>query len=166
MNTAEVTDEAALLELKADELVVLLRKGVAEPGRVRAIQQKLMHALDEASLPEKVEAFREVNVEQDRLDMLNSFEQLLSQHQLDSETAKKYVTRERVRKTSVLIIGLVMITLGLAMIIMPAPPYFEMFTIFYFNANDGITIMDIISVLIVSTGIYLFLSSILKRQQI
>jgi hypothetical protein len=47
---------------------------------------------------------------------------------------------------------------------MPAPPYFEMFTIFYFNQNDGVTLMDLIALLIVFTGVYLFLSSVLKKQ--
>ena len=56
-----------------------------------------------------------------------------------------------------------MITLGMGMIIMPAPPYFEMFTIFYFNPNDGVTIMDLISLLIVFTGVYLLVSSLLKK---
>jgi hypothetical protein len=164
LNKEEVLDEGALLELKAEELVVLLRKGVAEPGRVRAIQKKLIKALDEASLPQKIEAFKELDAEQDRLDLLNGFELLLSQHQLDSDITKKYITRERIRKIIVLIIGVIMITLGMAMIIMPAPPYFEMFTVFYFNANDGVTIMDIISLLIVFTGVYLFLSAVLKKQ--
>ena len=164
MNDKKVLDEGALLELKADELVVLLRKGVVDPGRIKAVQQKLIHALDEASLPQKIEAFKELDTEQDRLELLNGFEYLLSQHQLDSNVSKKYITQERVKKSIVVIIGIIMITLGMAMIIMPAPPYFEMFTVFYFNDNDGVTIMDIISLLIVFTGVYLFLSSVLKKQ--
>jgi hypothetical protein len=166
LNNNEVVDEGALLELKADELVALLRKGVADPGRIKAVQQKLLHALDEASLPQKIEAFKELDTEQDRLELLNGFEYLLSQHQLDSNVSKKYITKERIKKSIVVIIGIIMITLGMAMIIMPAPPYFEMFTVFYFNANDGVTIMDIISLLIVFTGVYLFLSSVLKKQSI
>jgi hypothetical protein len=164
LNDKKVLDEGALLELKADELVVLLRKGVVDAGRVKAVQQKLLHALDEATLPQKIEAFKELDTEQDRLELLNGFEYLLSQHQLDSNVSKKYITQERVKKSIVVIIGIIMITLGMAMIIMPAPPYFEMFTVFYFNDNDGVTIMDIISLLIVFTGVYLFLSSVLKKQ--
>ncbi|RFZ84999.1 hypothetical protein DYU05_05180 [Mucilaginibacter terrenus] len=164
MKSKQVNDEAALLELKADELVSLLQKGVVDVARVKAIQQRVIIALDEASLPKKIEAFKEIDTNADRLDMLNSFEQLLSQHQLDTAVSKKYITRERVKKALVVVIGIIMITLGMAMIIMPAPPYFEMFTIFYFNDNDGVTIMDIISLLIVFTGVYLFLSAVLKKQ--
>ncbi|WP_224751068.1 hypothetical protein [Mucilaginibacter pankratovii] len=164
MNDKKVLDEGALLELKADELVVLLRKGVVDAGRIKVVQQKLLHALDEATLPQKIEAFKELDTEQDRLELLNGFEYLLSHHQLDSNVSKKYITKERVKKSIVVIIGIIMITLGMAMIIMPAPPYFEMFTVFYFNDNDGVTIMDIISLLIVFTGVYLFLSSVLKKQ--
>lgn len=40
---------------------------------------------------------------------------------------------------SKIIIALLLILLGFGMIIMPAPHYFEMFTLFYLNPNDGFT---------------------------
>jgi len=52
------------------------------------------------------------------------------------------------------------VTLGFAMIIMPAPPYFEMFTIFYFNDNDGVTLMDLISLIIIAIGLYIIVKTI------
>ena len=164
MENKQLVTEAELLEIKADELVVLLQKGVVNKERVRAIQDKINRALDVESVPETIEAFKEIDTGQDRLDLLNSFEFLLSQHQLDSKVSKKYLVHERLKKGLVLMIGVIMITLGMAMIIMPAPPYFEMFTIFYFNPNDGVTIMDLISLLIVFTGVYLLISGLLKKQ--
>lgn len=166
MKEQSLTEEAAVLDRKADELVMLLRKGVVGAHHLKTIEQKLLHALDEASLPQKIDAFREVSANGNRIDMLNDFEMLLSQHQLDSTVAKKYVIQERIKTMVLMIIGVIMITLGLAMIIMPAPPYFEMFTVFYFNPNDGVTIMDIISLLIVFTGVYLLLNAVLKKQGI
>jgi len=164
LENKQLVTEAELLEIKADELVVLLQKGVVNKERVRAIQDKINRALDVESVPETIEAFKEIDTGQDRLDLLNSFEFLLSQHQLDSKVSKKYLVHERLKKGLVLMIGVIMITLGMAMIIMPAPPYFEMFTIFYFNPNDGVTIMDLISLLIVFTGVYLLISGLLKKQ--
>jgi uncharacterized membrane protein YozB (DUF420 family) len=61
------------------------------------------------------------------------------------------------------VIGIVMIALGFAMIVMPAPPYFEMFTIYYFNQDDGITIMDVISLLIILAGVYLLVRSLNRK---
>lgn len=164
MADKQVIDHAALLEVKADELVSLLQTGTIDARRVKAIQQKLVSALDEASLPAKLQAFERVDTSQDRLELLNDFEALLSQHQLDSEVTKRYLTREHFKKSIVVMIGILMITLGMCMIIMPAPPYFEMFTVFYFNPNDGVTIMDLLSLLIVFTGVYLFMSAVLKKQ--
>jgi hypothetical protein len=158
------TTEAELLEQKADELVALLQKGVVDAERAKAIQQKVNKAIDEASLPKTIEAFKELDAGQNRLDLLNDFEMLLSQHQLDTDVSKQYLNHERVKKTVVAIIGVTMITLGMAMIIMPAPPYFEMFTIFHFNPNDGVTLMDLIALLIVFTGVYLFLNALLKKR--
>jgi hypothetical protein len=162
----QTTSEAELLEQKADELVALIQKGVVDAKRAKAIQQKINKAIDEASLPKTIEAFKELDAGQDRLGLLNDFEMLLSQHQLDTNVSKQYLNNERVKKTVVAIIGITMITLGMAMIIMPAPPYFEMFTIFHFNPNDGVTLMDLIALLIVFTGVYLFLNALLKKRSV
>ena len=96
------------------------------------------------------------------LELADNLEILLSQYQLDSKVSRKMVFVKRMVKASILIIGIILITLGFAMIIMPAPPYFEMFTIFWFSIDDGVTLMDLIALLIVFTGVYLFLSSIIK----
>ncbi|MFD0793804.1 hypothetical protein ACFQZX_09250 [Mucilaginibacter litoreus] len=69
-----------------------------------------------------------------------------------------------IQKIVLLIIGIVMITLGMAMIIMPAPPYFEMFTIIHFNAEDGVTLMDLISLIIVFAGVYLILRALILKK--
>ena len=164
MRDKQEVDESELLDIKADELISLLKKGNIEARHVKAVQQRINHAVDEMSLPKSIEAFKELDTGQDRVELLNDFELLLSNHQLDSVVAKKYLGRERLKKIVVIIIGVIMITLGMAMIIMPAPPYFEMFTIFYFNPNDGVTVMDLISLLIVFTGIYLLLNAVLKKQ--
>lgn len=64
-----------------------------------------------------------------------------------------------------IIISLLFITLGLAMIILPAPPYFEMYTIFYFNENDGFTLMDLISLLIVFCGVFTLIMTMQKQNR-
>jgi hypothetical protein len=106
-----------------------------------------------------------VNLDTDasRLELIDDLEILLSQHQLDNTITKKYLVQEKFNRMLVIIIGCIMILLGMGMIIMPAPPYFEMYTLFYFNPNDGVTIMDVISLLIVFTGVYLFSSAIIKK---
>lgn len=64
-----------------------------------------------------------------------------------------------------IIISLLFITLGLAMIILPAPPYFEMYTIFYFNETDGFTLMDLISLLIVFCGVFTLIMTMQKQNR-
>lgn len=159
-------DEASQIEAKVDELVDLLERHPPTEENAQAIRQKISDALGYSSFPKKIEAFKGLDKETDRLEMLNDLELLLHEHQLDSRTSKKYLYREKLNKSLVLIIGTIMITLGMGMIIMPAPPYFEMFTIYYFNQNDGITIMDVLSLLIVFTGVYLFLSAIIKKPKL
>jgi len=161
-----IAEDASMAQLKADELVALLHKGMIDEQVLKSIRTKVNNALDEAALPNTIEAFKEIDTGQDRLDLLDNFEFLLSHHQLDSKVTREYITNERIKKAVVIAIGIIMIVLGMAMIIMPAPPYFEMFTVFYFNKDDGVTLMDLIALLIVFTGVYLFLSSVLKKRTI
>jgi len=86
------------------------------------------------------------------------------------------IARQRIRKKNLiyryislslrLIIGLLLILLGFGMIIMPAPQYFEMFTLFYLNPNDGVTIMDIISLIVVFAGIIILIGSLLRFRSV
>ena len=154
---------ADLIEEKAEELAELLRKNPLDKARSQGIQQKINDAIAASSFPKKLEAFRELDKEQDRFELMDDLELLLSQHQLDSKTSQKYLYREKFNRVLVAVIGVIMITLGLGMIIMPAPPYFEMFTIFYFNPNDGVTLMDVIALLIVFTGVYLLSTATIKK---
>lgn len=61
-----------------------------------------------------------------------------------------------------IIISVLLITLGFAMIVLPAPPYFEIYTIFYFNEQDGFTVMDLISLIIVFSGVFTLIAAMQK----
>jgi len=156
-------DNKTLVDSKVNELAELLRNNPPDKEQAQSIRRRIDEAIEKSSVPKTIEAYRELDKEQNRLELLDDLEMLLLQHPLDSKTSKKYLYHARMNKTLVICIGIIMITLGMGMIIMPAPPYFEMFTIFYFNENDGITIMDVISLLIVFTGVYLFISAIIKK---
>lgn len=157
-------DNTALIEAKVNELVDLLQKEQPGEEQLRHIKDRIDGTINPASLPKTIDAFRELdNPDLSRLEMMDDLELLLSQHQLDNTITKKFLLREKFNKMLVIIIGIIMITLGMGMIIMPAPPYFEMYTLFYFNPNDGVTIMDVLSLLIVFTGVYLFSSVLISK---
>ncbi|SKA17039.1 hypothetical protein [Sediminibacterium ginsengisoli] len=62
-----------------------------------------------------------------------------------------------------IIVAILIITLGFSMIILPAPASFELYTLFYFNREDGFTLMDLISLIIVFAGIYALVTAITRR---
>jgi hypothetical protein len=156
-------DNLPLIEAKVNELVELLKKNPPNTEQAFQIKGRINEALDNSALPKSLEAFRELSTDASRLELMDDLEILLSQHQLDNTTAKKYLVQEKINKGLLIIIGMIMILLGMGMIIMPAPPNFEMFTLFYFNPNDGVTIMDVLSLLIVLAGVYLFTKGIMKK---
>lgn len=58
-----------------------------------------------------------------------------------------------------------MMALGISMIVITAPSgAFEIATIYYFNPNDGITVMDLISLIIALSGLYLFVATIIPNR--
>jgi hypothetical protein len=61
------------------------------------------------------------------------------------------------------ITGMLIIMLGFAMIVLPTPASFEIYTLFYFNEEDGFTLMDLISLIIIFTGVYVLISSFYKK---
>jgi hypothetical protein len=156
----------AAIDAKLDELLALLAQSDIDSEKAKQVKQRLNDALpNTVNYRDNIDAFKHirVNTADDRANMLDEFSVMLASHQVDSAMSKKYLRGERIAKAVLFLIGLVLITLGFAMIIMPAPPYFEMFTIFYFNPNDGVTLMDVISLLIILSGVYLVVKSIYKK---
>lgn len=158
-------DQAQIsIDEKLNELLDLLESSNLDSEAVNQIKLKFDHAVSRVQFStESLKEFEQLdNLGASRLELAENLETLLSQYQLDSKVSKKIVLVDKLVKASVLIIGLIMITLGFGMIIMPAPPYFEMFTIFWFSIDDGVTLMDLIALLIVFTGVYLFITSMVK----
>ena len=96
-------------------------------------------------------------------DLVDDFSILLSNKRYQIKFLKKFLYSGGLARVILLLISIVLIVLGYGMIIMPAPPFFEMFTIFYFNTNDGITIMDCISLLVILSGVYFLIKAVFAK---
>jgi len=151
------------IEQKLDEVAVLLSAYPLDQEKLKYFQQKFNNTLQSCSTGnEAIEAFKVIDNKEDasRDELLNEFSTLLLSNKVDSKAAGKYLRAKRINNFVLIMIALTMITLGLAMIVIPAPPYFEMFTIYYFTANDGVTLMDVISCIIILIGIYLLVRTL------
>ena len=94
----------------------------------------------------------------------SELDQLLLINKLDKKAQKKYSMYRAFDIGIRVFIALLLVLLGFGMIIMPAPPYFEMFTLFYFSPNDGVTIMDVISLIVAFIGIYILVRTLIKKK--
>ncbi len=162
-------DQAKIsIDQKLDELLELLESSNLDSAAVTQIKSKFNQAVNRVEFSsESLKEFEQLdNADASRFELADNLELLLSQYEVDSKVTKKFMLVDTLKKVSVIIISLLLITLGFGMIIMPAPPYFEMFTIFYFNPNDGVTLMDLIALLIVFTGVYLFITSLVKFKRL
>ncbi|MBL7129670.1 MAG: hypothetical protein ISS16_11890 [Ignavibacteria bacterium] len=89
--------------------------------------------------------------------MIHDFEIELPKSNFTSEEAFKYVKKVKFKSVVQIIIGVLFLLLGFGMIIMPAPPNFEVFTIFFITQEDGVTLMDVIALIIVFTSIFIII---------
>ena len=153
-------DDLALAE-KLQEFIMLLHESKLDSENVKELKHKVNIALDEKLRDKQLNDVRKVaSAEMNRLDQLDQLEVLLKNTSFDSRELKSRSLRQALYKGIKGIIGLLFVTLGFAMIIMPAPPYFEMFTIFHFTRDDGVTLMDLISLIIVAVGIYIIFNAL------
>ncbi len=156
-------DVELAVEQKLNEVAALLDGHQLNEEKSKYFQQKFNSTLQRCSNGiEAIDAFKVIDEKEDasREELLNEFSTLLLSNKVDSRVAGKYLQAKRVNNFVLIVIALAMITLGLAMIVIPAPPYFEMFTIYYFTENDGITLMDVISCIIILIGIYLLVRTL------
>ncbi|HKG08670.1 MAG TPA: hypothetical protein VKB19_19530 [Pedobacter sp.] len=154
---------------KLDEFMILLKDSSLDSENIRGLKTQINEALDhKLGNGEVIEDLKEISLSNamDKMDQLDQLENLLNSNYIDSRQLKNNKLKEGISKTMKAIIGFLFITMGFAMIIMPAPPYFEMFTIFYFSTDDGVTLMDLISLIIIAIGIFIVIGSFLKVKKV
>ncbi|HET8829101.1 MAG TPA: hypothetical protein VFM79_07150 [Pelobium sp.] len=156
--------QEASVDDKLNDLIKALNKTDINSDNIKSLQSKFNKAIDnKLTESELIEEFKKVDDDHlSRLEKLDKIESILKNNYIDTKAVKSAAVKRFAEMIVPVILGFVMLTLGLAMIIMPAPPYFEMFTIFYFNVNDGFTLMDLISLIIILTGVFTIIKSYFK----
>ena len=152
------------LDSRLDELIKLLDKSELDTESIKRMQSKIDEALQKKlSQRDLISEIKDVSMaDADKLDQLNQLEVLLNNNYLSSKQTKKIKFKDTALKIIQVALGFLLVTLGFSMIILPAPPYFEMFTIFHFTYDDGFTLMDLISLIIILFGIYVVVKSYFK----
>jgi len=154
------------LQDKLNEFILLLNESKLDSENVKDLKHRINTAIDEKLREKQLKNVRKLaSAEMDKLDQLDQLELMLKNNHFDSREVRSAKLTQVLYRGIKGIIGLLFVTLGFAMIIMPAPPYFEMFTIFHFTQDDGVTLMDLISLIIVAVGIYIIFRSLFNLQQ-
>ncbi len=146
--------KAAELDKKMDELISLLTEEGVAPEKIHELRERFNRA--SAQLPVYKEFMNESVLREKEMDIILSNVQI-----------EKYMPRASTAKQAGIVfrmvISVLLITMGFAMIILPTPGTFEIYTLFYFNPQDGFTLMDLISLIIVFCGIYTLIT--IKRNK-
>lgn len=162
----QVTERQQQVEDKLNELIELLGTTDLNSENIKQLKQRFNEAADNADAGKAIAAFQDLdNAGLSRDQMLDSLSVLLANNAVDSRQSKLHIRNTGIRKGILFLISLTMVALGMGMIVMPAPPYFEMFTIFYFTTDDGVTLMDLIALLVVLSGVYLMVSTFKRAKR-
>lgn len=160
------SDSESAIELKIQELISLLENSRLEKKQAELYQSRISASFKKAiAASQTIRSFRELDNDGNlsREDLLEGLEKLLSDNPVDSKMSKSYLRRITFQKIVSSLLSLVLIVLGFAMIIMPAPQSFELYTVFYFTPDDGVTIMDLVSLLIILGGVILLVTNLQKK---
>jgi hypothetical protein len=152
------------IHTKMDELILLISKTEPDNTLLQELQIKFNAALRSAADSTALEPYKRIKNNFIKEEADSELGQLLLMDNLDKSAQRKLAAGQIIGLVVRVIIALLLVLLGFGMIIMPAPPYFEMFTLFYLNPNDGVTIMDVISLIVAFIGIYLLVSTLTKRK--
>jgi len=161
-NSSTLKKQEKFVESKLNELIFLLNNGdiVNNSTPVHTNLRKVEDVPLAGS--ELVAEFKKVDDELTRLEKLDKIDMILQSNFIDTKIVKSIAIKRYSEFIIQALIGFVMLTMGFAMIILPAPPYFEMFTIFHFTTNDGFTLMDLISLIVILTGVFLIIKGYFK----
>lgn len=161
---SRLNEKDLTIDDKLNELINLLNSSTIDSKNIKQIQHKFNNAIHQKlSDSELIAEFEKVDDDAlSRLEKLDKIEMILKTNYIDTKAVKSIAFKRFLEMIVPVLIGLVMVTLGFAMIILPAPPYFEMFTIFHFTIDDGFTLMDLISLIIILSGIFLAIKSYFK----
>jgi hypothetical protein len=161
----QLEEQKAGVEQKLDELIKLLEQADINSEDARVYKERFNNAIQKDTVTrDQLKMYEQLDdTDMSRMDMLNELGRLLTTTQLDNKVVHKYKKEELLSKAVIFIIGLTMIGLGFGMIVLPQPASFEIFTLFYITADDGVTLMDVISLLIVLTGVYLTITAMKKK---
>ena len=162
----DVENDSKEIDQKIQELVTILDRTVLNKNQIQKYQNRINAAFQNTvSSTDLVKPFTSQKEEStlSREELLDNLGKLLNNNEIDSNVSKRYLRKNAFQKFLICVIGIILIATGFAMIIMPAPPSFELFTVFYFNANDGVTIMDLVSLLIILSGVFLFVLNLNKK---
>ncbi len=147
--------------------MLLLEKSEIDSENIKGMKIRVNKALDQKLRGgELIQEIKHLSLSgMEKMDQLDQLEQILNTNYLDSRQVSKNKISDGLGKIVRVLIGFLFITLGFAMIIMPAPPYFEMFTIFHFTPDDGVTLMDLISLIIIAMGTFIVIRSLLNQKK-
>ncbi len=161
---SHIETPTAIANKKLDELIDMMQNSMIDNDEKESLKIRFNEAVNQSKAMSSFREFKAIGNNQDvsRREIATDIEFLLNKHDLDSNLSKKYLMLENLILIVQIVISLTLAAIGFGLLILPVPSYLQLFRHIYFLTSGGVTLMDVFSLLIIFTGIYLLISSFLK----
>lgn len=142
-----------------DQLASLLSKVDFDSDMLSEYKKKidLMEVANTETKLEKFKKFDKVDFSE-REKFLQDFEVELTSEKITSDEVFLVKQRRRITSFTKFLIGVLLMVIGIGLIVLPLPDDIKVFTIFYFTPNDGVTLIDVIGIIFILSGIVTIIS--------
>lgn len=142
-----------------DQLASLLEQVEFDSDMLSEYKRKI-DRLDVAKTEEKLEKFKKFDKVDysEREKFLQDFEVELTSQRITSDEVFLLKQRRRITNFSKFLIGALLILIGVGLIVLPLGDEIKVFTIFYFTPNDGVTLIDVVGLIFILSGIVTMVS--------
>jgi len=109
-------------------------------------------------LRDKISTYeKSIDISASQETQLNQFIISLNENYITSEDASNYYKKLKIKNLFKIFVGIILYLLGLYIILIPIPKELEIYTLFYFNPNDGITVSDVFALLLLFMATYIII---------
>lgn len=149
LSNTEPTKEEIL-----DQLSSLLDK-VEFDSDMLSDYKKKVELLEVGNTEAKLESFKKFDKVDfsEREKFLQDFEVELTSQKITSDEVFLLKQRRRISHFTKFLIGVLLLVIGIGLIVLPLGDEIKVFTIFYFTPNDGVTLIDVVGIIFILSGI-------------
>lgn len=160
------TDNSQVLKVERvfAELLEELEKQPVSKQKAMEMQHLFLHTMEKTYKVSSLSSYHDDDAKGNE-ELILDMEKLLRQQKSFSVKNLPYKVVNWAAGLAYSGVGLLFIIIGFLLIVTPTTAEFEIATLFYFNENDGFTLLDAFALVIIFIGIFFFIKAFVAQDK-